>query len=385
MTTSLSSSEPLTETAAVADAVRRAGAGGGPVRIVGAGTWLDAGWPVRASSLLSLGALAGIVDYVPGDLTLTARAGTSLAEISRATRAEGQWLSLEPWGGDRGTLGATIATASAGPPAHAFGTPRDVVLGVEIVTGLGTIVRGGGRVVKNVAGYDLTRLMTGAWGTLGVITEASVRLRALPAMDETVALAPAWGTPAALATILRALGTLPIAPIALELASEPLARRLAIGTQDVLLARLAGNTETVTTQRAALAALGDVTPVEGDVWSRLRSWEPAGASIARVSCAPAELARTWYAALELGGGATLAHATVGRGVVRCAVEGARLSRDRVARARDAGFTVIFERLPDASWPALAPPTAVDPLSRGLRQVFDPSALLNPGILGDGAP
>ena len=101
-----------------------------------------------------------------GDLTLTARAGTTLANIARATAAEGQWLALDPHGSASGTLGATIATASAGPLAHAFGTPRDNVLGIEAVTGTGEIVRAGGRVVKNVAGFDLTRLFTGAWGTL---------------------------------------------------------------------------------------------------------------------------------------------------------------------------------------------------------------------------
>lgn len=384
MTASLHGVQLLAETAAVADTVRRAGESGASVRIAGAGTWLDAGRPVGASSTLSLGALTGIVDYVPGDLTLTARAGTPLAEIARVTRAEGQWLSLEPWGGDRGTLGATIATASAGPVAHAFGLPRDVVLGVEVVTGRGTVVRGGGRVVKNVAGYDVTRLMTGAWGTLGVITEISVRLRAVPAVDETVALLLRHGS-AALERLLGALRAAFIAPIALELVSEALALRLALGAQAVVLARLAGNEDAVVAQRAALGALGDMRLVEGDVWRRLRTWEPDGAPTARVSRAPAELDRTWRAALELGGGdAALAHATVGRGVVRCVVGEPPPSPVHLASLRAAGFTVIFERLPAASWPVLAAPGAADPLSRGLRRVFDPATVLNPGILGDGA-
>src|SRR5439155_9619738 len=102
----------------------------------------------------------GIVEYVPGDLTLTARAGTTLAEIRDATAAEQQWLALDPHGSDDGTIGATVATASAGPLATAFGTPRDLVLGVEFLTGGGALARGGGRVVKNVAGFDLVRLLT---------------------------------------------------------------------------------------------------------------------------------------------------------------------------------------------------------------------------------
>ena len=224
--------------------------------------------------------------------------------------------------------------------------------------------------------------MTGSWGTLGVITEASVRLRALPAVDETTALALPRGGRPALEQLLGGLRAAAIAPIALELVSEALARRLAIGAGALLLARFAGNEHTVAAQRSALAALGDVALVDGDVWHRLRTWEPAGVPLARVSRAPAELARTWHAAIQLGDGdAALAHATIGRGVVRCAAVESRLDAAHLASLRDAGFTVIFERLPDASWPAFAPPSAGDHLSRGLRRVFDPGGVLNPGILG----
>ena len=160
---------------------------GAPLRIVGRGTWLDAGRPVRATETLSTRELSGITEYVPGDLTLTARAGTTLGEIREATAAHGQWLALDPSGSDDGTIGATIATASAGPLVTFFGAPRDLVLGVEFVTGAGVVARGGGRVVKNVAGFDLTRLLTGSWGTLGVITEVTVRLHARPEADESVA------------------------------------------------------------------------------------------------------------------------------------------------------------------------------------------------------
>ncbi|HWH52295.1 MAG TPA: FAD-binding protein, partial [Gemmatimonadaceae bacterium] len=141
-----------------------------PLRIAGRGLWLDAGRPVHATDTLSTRELAGITQYVPGDLTITARAGTTLDEIRQATAAHGQWLALDPFGSDDGTIGATLATASAGPLSTFFGGPRDLALGVEFVTGDGVLARGGGRVVKNVAGFDLTRLMTGSWGTLAVIT-----------------------------------------------------------------------------------------------------------------------------------------------------------------------------------------------------------------------
>lgn len=148
-----------------------------PLRIVGLGTWLGAGSPVTADTRLSLQDDSGIVAYVPDDLTVTARAGTTLHELSEALATHNQWIALDPEGEHNATIGATVATCSYGPAAALFGTPRDQVLGVTVILGTGDIVRAGGRVVKNVAGFDLTRLMIGAWGTLGVITEITLRVR----------------------------------------------------------------------------------------------------------------------------------------------------------------------------------------------------------------
>lgn len=161
----------------IATMVREAGASLTPLRIVGRGTWLDAGSPVAAGAHLTLEADTGIVAYVPDDLTLTARAGTTLRELAETLGEHDQWIALDPEGDHDSTLGATVATCSYGPAAAFFGTPRDQVLGMTVVLGTGEIIRVGGRVVKNVAGFDLTRLMVGAWGTLGVITEVTVRVR----------------------------------------------------------------------------------------------------------------------------------------------------------------------------------------------------------------
>lgn len=161
----------------VADAIRDATSAREGIRIVGAGTWLDAGHPVHATRTLSLASDRGVVAYSPGDLTVTVRAGTTLAEVAEALREHDQWLALDPEGGETVTIGATVATGSFGPAAILFGSVRDQLLGMTVVTGRGEIVRPGGRVVKNVAGFDLTRLMTGAWGTLGVITEVTLRVR----------------------------------------------------------------------------------------------------------------------------------------------------------------------------------------------------------------
>src|SRR5215831_253768 len=243
------SSPPLrpVSTAEVREIVGDAIAHRTPLRIVGRGTWLDAGRPVEATRQVSLDGLTGIVDYTPGDLTLTAHAGTTLAEIARATAEHGQWLALAPWGGDAGSLGATAATATAGPMSGALGTARDIVIGIEAVAGSGDVVRGGGRVVKNVAGFDLTRLMVGAWGTLGILTEVSVRLRGLPEQEVTLAL-PLPNAPAPLAEFVTRLRAAPIAPLGLEMVSAKLAARLGLGQDAVVIARLAGNADAVAAQ-----------------------------------------------------------------------------------------------------------------------------------------
>jgi glycolate oxidase FAD binding subunit len=323
------------------------------------------------------------VEYTPGDLTLTARAGTTLAEIDRVTRAERQWLAIDPFGGAGATIGATVATASAGPLAHAFGLPRDNVLGLEFVTGTGVVVRGGGRVVKNVAGFDLTRLLVGSWGTLGVITEVTVRLRALPDVDATVAL-PFPESPEKVAALLAALRRAPVAPLALELLNPALARQVGVGEATTLLARLGGNEELVRAQRAALAAIGDCAAAPADAWGRLRRCEPAGATVVRLSHLPARAADTWGRALRTARpfAGALVHASVGRGVARCVVPPAPPIELRSAFSEPADGTRIFERLPAELWPALAPTPVGDHLSRGVKRAYDPHHLLNPGILGE---
>lgn len=391
MSATTDTAQELRTTAEVAARVREAAAHGAPLRIVGRGHWLDAGRPVAAAQLLPLAGLSGIVEYTPGDLTLTARAGTTLGEIARVTASERQWLTLDPFGPPAGTIGATIATASAGPLAHAFGTPRDHVLGLEAVTGEGQVIRAGGRVVKNVAGFDLTRLFTGSWGTLGAITEVTVRLRALPEVDETWAL-PVDESAASLEPLLEQLRGRALAPLALELVNPALAARLGVGAADgvraVVLVRLAGNAESVRAQRAHLTTLGDAMSVPPEVWPALARAEPPGAAVARFSNYPSRLVESWTFARSTtsGSAGALLHAAVGRGVVRCIVPAG--DPEALARllegARRFDGTVIFERLPAASWATVTPGATWDDLSRRVKHAFDPLGVCNPGILGAGS-
>jgi glycolate oxidase FAD binding subunit len=349
------------------------------LRIHGAGTWLDAGHPCSASSAVYAG--SGIVTYEPGDLTLTARAGTSLAEIERVTGEHGQWMTLDPHGADTGTLGATVATSSWGPLANAFGTPRDHVLGCEFVTGAGDVVNAGGRVVKNVAGFDLVRLATGAWGTVGVLTEITVRLRARPEVDRTLAI-PVSSADAAARWLRGSVHT----PLAAELLSPSLSKQITGGAETCLLVRLGGNEPLVNGASATTATLGHTRSVSTSVWRDFASAEPASAIVFRLSTTPARIALLWERAVELtelfDG---FAHGTLGRGVVRCILppctgaDAERLHAMLAAHAADT--TIVGERLPASLWPIIARRRSTDMLAHQVRRAFDPDGILNPGILG----
>jgi glycolate oxidase FAD binding subunit len=367
-------------TEAIGERVRDAAHRGARLRIVGAGTWLDAGRPVDSSEQLSLVSQSGIVEYTPGDLTLTARAGTTLADIRDAVAPHGQWLALDPFGSDAGTIGATIATASAGPLATRFGAPRDLTLGVEFVSGRGATVRGGGRVVKNVAGFDLTRLLTGSWGTLGVITEATVRLHAKPEADVTLAV-PSRATSDDVAKVRAALVRWPFVPFACEIVSENLGRQLGLAGPCVVF-RLGGNGESVAAQKRAVAELGDARDVQPDIWRALRGAEGNAPLVVRLSRAPAEIAAAWSdaATLALGEGAWLT-ASPARGIVRCVISRSASIPRVASQLAEVGSHVIAERAPADMWSA--PPLAltVAPLQSRIRDAFDPQRVLNRGILG----
>lgn len=360
--------------------VRDARAAGVPLRIRGAGTWISAGPPVAAQETLSLEQERGIVEYVPGDLTLTARAGTPLSEIESATRANDQWFPLDPWGGDGGTVGATIATATCGPHTHSMGHPRDVILGVEFVTGTGDVVRSGGRVVKNVAGFDLTRLMTGSWGTLGVITECTVRLRARPQVTRTVAITVRTSRQDLndLAIKLRAM---PFTPMASELVNAALAGYLSLGPEPLLLLRVGGNAKSVASQLDALRTFGTMRDVYEEAWSVLRT-QPPKAAAWRWSQRPALFGDTWVAAdLTRELGTMYIHGNPARGVVRMLVPGGGTPAQIARVAVNFRGTVILESLPERAWSLLPPRTADDTLPRAVRAKFDPAGILNPGIMG----
>jgi glycolate oxidase FAD binding subunit len=181
---------PLTETpktaAEVVKIVADAGAAGRTLEIVGGGTKRGIGNGRAADTVLSLAGLSKVVDYAPEELVLTAQPGVTLAALEKLVAAEGQMLPFEPphlakllSARGRPTLGGALAANLSGPRRIRAGAARDHFLGLEAVTGRGELIKAGGKVVKNVTGYDLSKLMAGSWGTLAVLTEVTIKV--LPA------------------------------------------------------------------------------------------------------------------------------------------------------------------------------------------------------------
>ncbi|MET0052871.1 MAG: glycolate oxidase subunit GlcE [Candidatus Thiodiazotropha sp.] len=168
-------------------AVREAWSKKSPIRLVGSGSKSFYGRFTQVGEVLDLSGHRGIVDYQPTELVITARAGTPLREIEETLYAQGQMLPFEPPSFDSGgTLGGAIAAGLSGPRRPWGGSPRDLLLGVKLLDGKGRILKFGGQVMKNVAGYDVSRLMAGALGTLGILLEVSVKV--LPKPKEEIGI-----------------------------------------------------------------------------------------------------------------------------------------------------------------------------------------------------
>jgi glycolate oxidase FAD binding subunit len=377
MTATLSEAHPAVDE--IARRVRDAASPRRPLRVVGAGTWLDGGPPVEASERLPA-APAEIIEYVPGDLTMTAGAGTSLATVEQATAEHGQWLTLDPPGEPAATIGATVATGSWGPLATAYGTPRDHVLGLEAVTGTGAIVRGGGRVVKNVAGFDLTRLFTGSRGTLGVITEVTLRLRAKPRVDSTMIIAIDGG-----ASGLRAIGDAvrawPSTPMAAEVLDGGTAAAIGLPRSTLLALRFGGNQRAVDSQRRRAASLGRVVDSDVDLWSRLRDIESGFAGVVRFADTPSAFIERWTDAMHIAGISGAITGSPTRGWVRCLMTEVDLQKIIAFRSRARTASVVIDRLPSASaWHSITAEPNPASLDARVKAVFDPASILNPGAL-----
>ena len=373
----------------------------------GRGSWLHGGQPPQGVDVVvSTKKMNDILAYEPADMFIEAQAGAELEALERRTVERRQWLALDPPGRERGTLGAMVAVGTAGPLQAGFGSPRDQVLGARLVTGDGRVLGLGGRVVKNVAGFDLLKLVTGSWGTLGMITSVTMRLHPVPAVDRSIVFtAPDPAEGAALACHL-AQASLSLAAVELLVPGD--AESGAGASSPLVVVRIlesvdgADEAERVISERAGMPP---AQRLEGEksaaIFSNVRAMEDGAELVLRLSLLPSRLPDLIEMTSrlsdlyepEVGWGMRLAaHACTG--VLRVMIakvtradEGLKnatvvLGVLRRSLEAEGGSLVISQGPPDivgavGAW-GDAGPTA--PLTAGIQAAFDPSSILAQGRL-----
>jgi len=329
------------------------------LRIRGGGT-KDFYGRAPEGEVVEMAPYAGIVAYEPRELVLTVRAGTRVADIEAALGAERQMLAFEPpHFGAGATIGGTIAAGFSGPRRPYAGSARDFVLGARIVNGKGEDLSFGGRVIKNVAGYDVSRLMAGALGTLGAITELSFKVLPRPPQEATLAFA--LGEAAAIEQANRWAG-------------QPLPLSGAAWLDGVLRVRLSGAESAVS---AARRKLGGEEMAGGEAfWADLREHRlpffRAGVPLWRLSVpqTAAPIATPHPQLLDWGGGQRWVSGELDGTAIRAAVKAAGGHATRFRNA--GGARDVFHPLE----PAIAK------IHKRLKDAFDPAGILNPGRMYD---
>jgi glycolate oxidase FAD binding subunit len=366
----------------------------------GAGTWLEMGNPpLQLDLIVSTAKLNRLLEYEPADLTATLEAGVPLAAFNRIAAEERQFIPLDPFGAEQSTIGGVIATASSGLMRCAYGTPRDWLIGITVVHADGQITRAGGKVVKNVAGYDLCKLYVGSFGTLAVIAETSFKLRALPSSEKTIVFYSHNAD--SLCSLVAQITDSDIQPSVMELITPHGEAALPINTKHFALALgFLNEAEAVDSQVKEAARFGSgfnyallgADDAHG-LWKAYHESEtsPQTEFVLRLSVLPNELS-----ALIADINRTLpqAHlrAHAANGVVRLHGDALWLdklkTRERPRKlaemrrlAQSRGGQMIILRAPDEIKSQLdvwgeAGPT--ENLMRALKEKFDPHALLNPG-------
>ncbi len=344
----------------IAARVREAAAAHTPLMLAGGGSKHFLGRRV-AGTPLAVGGHCGILHYVPEELVLSARAGTPLAEIETALAERGQMLAFEPpYFGATATLGGTIAANLSGPRRAYAGAARDFVLGCRLVNGKGEILHFGGEVMKNVAGYDLSRLMAGAFGTLGVLLEVS--LKVLPRPETETTLVCERDETSAIELMNRWAG-------------RPLPLSATAWSEGRLYVRLSGPAPAIAAAAAGLG--GECLPQAEKFWSDLREHTSA------FFTDPRPLWRLGLPAtvppLALDGPEIV---TWG-GAQRWVKTGIPADQVRAHAAAVGGHATLFRPARDAP-PAEDPFTPLTPalhhLHQRLKAAFDPAGILNPGRL-----
>ena len=374
--------EPADESE-VAEILRFANSAGLAVIARGGGSKLEWGnAPVRADLILSLARLDRVIEHAWADLTVTVQAGCTVSRLQEILAQRGQRLAVDVLWPEKATIGGILSVNESGALRLRYGGLRDLIIGVTLALPDGTLAASGGKVVKNVAGYDLPKLATGAYGTLGVITHATFRLHPLPQNSRTLSVR---------SETVPAMHRLVLAFQDSKLAHSALEVRLAANEFPQVDLLLEGTTEGIAAQEAKireLAGTAFVSEVPGTVWgARQALWQDAGAAvIAKLTLLPSAMekavtliqhltqasAAKWRAVMQATG--------VGCLRVDATGESARsVLRDlRAGLERDGGSLVMLRQPMGEPIEAWGNPGDALPLMRALKQQFDSRGTLNPG-------
>lgn len=348
---------------------------------VGGRTTLNIGLPpTKPGIALDTTALNSVIDYPARDMTITAQAGITIAALQSELAKEGQWLPVDVAAPERATLGGAIALKQSGPHRYGYGTLRDYVIGISFITDDGVEVKAGGRVVKNVAGYDLMKLQIGAVGTLGIITQVTLKVK--PRAEASAGLAFSC-TADALGGVLDALHASKSRPCAVELLNADAGRAADISPQLagpwILAVGFEEKAATVRWQVATLRAELASVPVHelteisnpADLWSAITRLQirPGSCCIGKVSVQPSQVAS---AVVGISSGLVHAHALNGvlwTHDVEPVLDGTILHRCPTDRKK----TLAVWGRPSAGWHTM----------RTVKRTLDPDNVFNPGrLFGD---
>jgi glycolate oxidase FAD binding subunit len=376
----------------IAEIVRKCESDGLTLAPIGASRTVGQMRPTPVAIGLSLARMNRIIDYEPDDMTVVAEAGLTLGALNECAAAHGQRLSSDPAHPELTTLGALVGAAKSGPIRLSEGGPRDLLIGIRFVGHGARLIHGGGRVVKNVAGYDLMKVMTGSFGTLGIITETTFKVRPVPG-NYSLAIASFDSAGDAMAAARRAEEV--AALIHLEVVSPALGANFGRTGRSVVLAGFGGSRTEADYYRACIsnAVRRNTQVVTGaDAvanYQRLRDFDFAGAAVAaQLAVLPAELP----GCLEACGAEFRAHAASGVAQIFLPPDRPISEiRDAVARWREVAHAargnlrVLAAR--DDARPGLEffdqPPDPAMHLMRRLKFAFDPKQIFNPGCFVGG--
>ena len=371
---------------AVAAALRAADADARSIVVRGAGTKLT---QPTADVVLSTTKLTKGLDHVAGDLVATVPAGVSLDSVNDVLRRQRQWLPLDPPRRDRATIGGIVAFNDSGPRRHRFGAPRDLIIGIEIALVDGRLAKAGGRVVKNVAGYDLSKLMCGSLGTLAVVTSATFKLSPVASCSRT--LVASLGDLRRLSTLALTLANTPtISPTAIEVQSPP--HRLLVRFETTESAAIAQTTLAAVVCEQFGATSSVISGVsEADLWHEheTRIFETPG-TVVKIAVLPTDVAEMLATIEGATASAPVDSAVAGRaalGILLLRLGGASSVHPRIigelrkSATTRGGSAVIVSGADDvttaiARWGSIGD---AEPVMRAVKARFDPHNILNPTL------